>query len=95
MSVVILGGNECMTRRYTDICKKYSCTAKVYHKMCNGIKSIGSPDLMILFTDTMSHKMVRSAMKEIDENTKVARSRSSSATALKNILEEHICRSKQ
>ena len=25
MSVVILGGNECMERRYIDLCKSYSC----------------------------------------------------------------------
>ena len=33
MSVVIIGGNECMTRRYKDICEEYDCDAKVYAKM--------------------------------------------------------------
>ena len=27
MSVVILGGNECMERRYKDLCQSYKCSA--------------------------------------------------------------------
>ena len=27
MSVVILGGNECMEREYTNACRKYGCKA--------------------------------------------------------------------
>ena len=30
MSVVILGGNECMERRYKDLCQSYKCSAKVF-----------------------------------------------------------------
>lgn len=56
MSVVIIGGNECMTRRYKDICEEYDCDAKVYAKMSDGIRGIGSPDLIVLFTATMSHQ---------------------------------------
>ncbi len=89
MSVVIVGGNECMVRRYTDLCKEYRCKAKVYPKMSNGLKSVGNPDLMILFTNTVSHKMVRCALSEVGSTTKVARCHSSSMTALKQILEEH------
>ncbi len=44
MSVVIVGGNECMVRRYTDLCREYNCKAKVYPKMTNGMKEVGSPD---------------------------------------------------
>ncbi|MEE1329911.1 MAG: DUF2325 domain-containing protein, partial [Acutalibacteraceae bacterium] len=33
MSVVIVGGNECMERRYKELCLEYSCKAKVYTKM--------------------------------------------------------------
>ena len=28
MSVVILGGNECMVRKYKDLCKEYECQAR-------------------------------------------------------------------
>jgi hypothetical protein len=30
MSVVIVGGNERMIRQYEQLCKSYSCKAKVY-----------------------------------------------------------------
>lgn len=90
MSVVIVGGNECMTRQYMDICKTYGCKAKCYHKMKSGLKNLGAPDLLVLFTDTMSHKMLRTALNETKGgSTVVARSHSSSASALKGILKEH------
>ena len=64
MSVVIIGGNECMSRKYTDICQEHGCKAKVFPKETGPLeKKIGSPDLMILFTNTVSHKMIQGAMK--------------------------------
>lgn len=90
MSVVIVGGNECMIRQYKDLCSEYKCKAKVYPKMTSGLKNIGSPDLLVLFTNTVSHKMVRCALSEAKgQNVKIARSHSSSMAALKSILEEH------
>ena len=66
MSVVILGGNECMERQYKEICKEYNCKAKVFARPIGSLKNkLGSPDLMIFFTSTMSHKMVKSAMSEL------------------------------
>ena len=90
MSIVIIGGNECMVRQYTDLCREYGCRAKAFPKMCCGMKNkIGSPDLLVLFTGTMSHKMLRCALSETKgADTKVARSHSSSMSALKNILED-------
>ena len=91
MSVVIIGGNECMERQYKDLCEEYSCRAKVFTKMSGGLRNkIGSPDLLVLFTSTMSHKMVHCALSETrGGNTVIARSHSSSMAALKNILETH------
>lgn len=66
-----------MVRRYTDLCREYNCKAKVYPKMTNGLKEVGSPDLMILFTGTVSHKMVKCALSEIGVGTKIARSHTS------------------
>ena len=81
MSVVIVGGNDCMVRRYKDICKEYKCTAKVFTQMKDGLKGkIGTPDLLVLFIGNMSHKMMRCALLE----TK------GSASALRNILEKHV-----
>jgi len=90
MSVVIVGGNECMIRQYKNLCRDYKCKAKVYPKMSGGLKDIGSPDLLVLFTSTVSHKMIRCALNETKgQNVRIARSHSSSINALKNILEEH------
>ena len=65
MSVVIIGGNDCMHRRYIDACEEYGLKAKVFTQMKGELKKkIGSPDLMILFTNTVSHKMVTNAVIE-------------------------------
>lgn len=90
MSVVIVGGNECMTRQYKDLCEEYKLKAKVYPKMTGGLRNIGSPDLLILFTNTVSHKMIHKVLSDADKaKTKIARSHSSSMAALRGILDEH------
>lgn len=80
-----------MVCQYTDICKNYGCKAKVFPKEHGAIKKkIGCPDLMILFTNTVSHKMVVSASQEAKKNNiPVARIHTSSASALRSVLEEH------
>lgn len=66
MSVVIVGGNERMERRYKDLCEDFQCRAKVFTKPRGGLRDkVGSPDLMIFFTDTMSHKMLLGALSEL------------------------------
>ena len=90
MSVVIVGGNECMERQYKELCSEYKCKAKIYTKMSGGLKNIGEPDLMVLFSSTVSHKMVRNALSETKgQDVKVVRSHASSMSALKTILEEN------
>lgn len=91
MSVVIIGGNECMVRQYKDLCQEYQCEAKVYPKQKSSLKGIGRPDLLVLFTGTVSHKMVRNALSETKgQDVKVIRSHTSSMSALKTILEENV-----
>ena len=53
MSIVIVGGNECMVREYKSLCKEYNCKAKVYPKMSEGLRNIGNPDLLILCIDVI------------------------------------------
>ena len=90
MSVVIVGGNECMIRQYKELCASYDCKARIYPKLNGGMKDIGNPDLLVLFTGTVSHKMVRCALSgQKGRAMRVARSHSSSLAALKTILEEH------
>lgn len=58
--------------------------------MCAGLdKQIGRPDLLVLFTNTVSHKMIRCALDEVDGGqTQIVRCHTSSGTALCTILEE-------
>ena len=87
MNVVIVGGNERMVCQYSEICKNYGCTAKVFAKEHTLRKKLGCPDLLILFTSTVSHAMVNSVMKEAKRNNvPVARVRSSSGAALNQTL---------
>lgn len=90
MSVVIVGGNERMACQYADICKGYGCKAKVFTKENGSLKKkMGNPDLLILFTNTVSHKMAMSAFQEAKRNRiPVERIHSSSATALHAVLSE-------
>jgi hypothetical protein len=91
MSVVIIGGHERMEAQYREICKKYKFKAKIFTKMPVNLKDqIGNPDLMILFISTASHKMVNCAVNESEKNKiSITRSHSSSASALKGILEQY------
>lgn len=91
MSVVIVGGNECMVRQYKELCQAYQCSAKVFAKNKGSLHNkVGRPDLLVLFTSTMSHRMVRSALSETKGgHTIVARSHTSSMAALRGILEQH------
>ncbi len=92
MSIVILGGNECMVRRYKELCTEYGCQAKIFAKPVGGLREkIGKPDLMIFFTGTMSHKMLTIAMERAKGgDIKVARTHSSSMAALRSILDENV-----
>ena len=90
MSVVILGGNECMEREYSNVCRKYGCRAKVFCKPCADMRNrIGTPDLLIVFTHTISHKMLRCALNGLSRDTKIVRSHTSSMNSLMDILSEH------
>ena len=90
MSVVIVGGHDRMVRQYKDICAEYGCKAKVYTQMKSGLKgALGRPDMVVLFTGTMSHNMLRYTLNELQEGVKIVRSHVSSGEALRGILETH------
>lgn len=91
MSIVIIGGHDRMVSIYKEICKEHKCKAKVFTQMPSNLKNmIGSPDLLVLFTDTVSHKMVKNATQSVNKNNvKIVRSHSSSSCALKEILATH------
>ena len=65
MSVVIIGGHDRMVSQYKKICREFKCKAKVFTQMSTNMdKKIGCPDLLVLFTNTVSHKMVKCALTE-------------------------------
>ena len=76
MSVVIIGGHDRMVCQYKRICKEYNCKAKVFTQMSAKLgKQVGSPDLVVLFTNTVSHKMVKCALCESSGHTAAVRRR--------------------
>ena len=89
MSIVIIGGHDRMVRQYHDICKAYKCKAKVFTQMTGDLKKqVGKPDLFVLFTNTVSHKMIKTAVDEAKKcDTEIVRCHTSSANALNEILE--------
>lgn len=91
MSVVVVGGNDRMATLYMDICKSYKCKAKVFTQMPTDFESkLGIPDLMVVFTNTCSHKMVNSVnQKSRKHDIPVARIHNASVAALKSVLEQY------
>ena len=90
MSVVIVGGHDRMVSQYKKICKEHKCKAKVFTQMPAKLgNQIGSPDLVILFTNTVSHKMARCAVVEAERaNANIIRCHTSSQAALNEILDK-------
>ena len=88
MSIVIVGGHDRMVCQYKKICKNYKCKAKVFTQMSADMdKQMGCPDLFILFTNTVSHKMIKTAVDGARRaNAKVVRCHTSSGAALDEIL---------
>ncbi len=92
MSVVVVGGNDRMATRYKEICGSYKCKAKVFTQMPADFENkIGTPDLVVVFTNTCSHKMVISVDKKADKHDfAVAKIHNASVNALKNVLEQYV-----
>jgi hypothetical protein len=89
MNVVIVGGHDGMHCQYKDICKEFGCKAKVFtQKKCNLDCIIGKPDLIVLFTNPVSHDMAKIARKEAaNRGITLVQSHCGSRNALRNILE--------
>jgi hypothetical protein len=88
MNVVIIGGNDCMVCRYKAICKEHSCKAKIFTQPKGNLENlIGTPDLIVLFTNPVSHEMVKVAKREAArKDILLIQSHCGSANALRNIL---------
>lgn len=91
MNIVVVGGNDCMACKYRDICRDFKCRAKVFTQMPADFENkLGSPDLVVMFTNTCSHKMANTVIrKAAKQNFPVARIHGASASALKTVLLEY------
>lgn len=91
MSIVIVGGHDRMHCHYQEICKKFGCKCKVFTQCPSNFRGqISKPDLAILFTNTVSHKMVAATSEQAEKsNAVIARCHNSSSCALTGILQEH------
>ncbi len=93
MNIVIVGGNDCMHCQYKKICKEYGCKCKVFTQCpANFQNQIGSPELIVVFTKTVAHKMLKCACKQAEKTgTKIRYVHSSGAVALQEALAQHFC----
>ena len=90
MSILLLGGHERMEDIYKQQGKKRGHKLKVMSKMkADFTKRIGSPEAIIIFTNTISHKMVISAENIAKKNeVAIIKCHTSSQNALQNILDD-------
>lgn len=90
MSIVLVGGHDRMQREYEGICSKRGHNVKVFTQMpARFQKLIGTPDGIVLFTATVSHKMIHTAVKEARrKKIPVFRCHNSSGTSLEGLLQE-------
>lgn len=88
MSIILIGGHDRMQNHYKGICSGRGHQLKVYTQMPPRFdKVIGQPDGIVLFTATVSHSMIRTAMKEAKKkNIPILRSHNSSGASLEELL---------
>lgn len=88
MSIVIVGGHDRMHCKYKEICKKYGCKCKVFTQCPANFKNqIGSPDMVVVFTGTVAHKMVSVASQQAEKTgAYIKHCHSSSGSALNEAL---------
>ncbi|MBO4896739.1 MAG: DUF2325 domain-containing protein [Clostridia bacterium] len=92
MSIVIVGGHDRMHCRYKEICKNFGCKCKVFTQCpANFQGKIGNPDVIIVFTKTVAHKMLNVVSSKASQSgITVKYCNSSSAFALKECLTSHL-----
>ncbi len=79
--------------QYKKICKKYGCKCKVFTQCpANFQNQIGNPEMIVVFTKTVAHKMLNCARRQAERcGTKIEYVHSSSANALQEVLTQHFC----
>ncbi|MBU5426741.1 DUF2325 domain-containing protein [Tissierella pigra] len=90
MCIVLVGGHDRMHGEYKEVGNRYGCKMKVFTQMPSKLnKSIGDPDAIVLFTNTVSHKMALTAAKEAKrKNIPLLRCHNSSKNSLEETLSQ-------
>lgn len=90
MSILLIGGHERMEEIYKRKVKERGHKLKVMSKMKTDFtKRIGNPDAIIIFTNTVSHKMVVATEIMAKKNeVAIIKCHTSSQSALDNILDD-------
>ena len=90
MSIVVVGGHDRMHDEYKSVCHKLGYSVKIYTQMpARFEKVIGTPDVIVLFTATVSHRMMHIAVKEAKrKKIPIMRSHSSSVSSLVELLKK-------
>ncbi len=90
MSIVLVGGHERMEDEFKVIGYKHGHRIKVFTQMPPRFdKIIGAPDAIVLFTSTVSHKMVLTALKEAKKKKiPVVRCHTSSGNSFEETLKQ-------
>lgn len=90
MSVAILGGLDRLKRSYEQTGKAFGYDVRFFgQRVPNMSKRLNGVDAIVLFTGTISHPMVKEAMKFAKQTrVPVSRSHTSSISGLKRCLEE-------
>ncbi len=90
MSLLVIGGHERMERDYYKLAKSRGYKTKVYTTMSSKVKnSIGSPDAIVIFTSTVSHKMTKTVESQAKKRSiPIIRHKNSSKVAFNQCLEK-------
>ncbi len=90
MSIVLVGGHERMRDEYKTIGDRHGHKIKVFTQMHSKFdKCVGAPDAIVLFTSTVSHKIVITAVKEAKKKKiPVIRCHTSSGNSLEETLRQ-------
>lgn len=90
MSLLVIGGHERMEKDYYKLAKSKGYKPKIYTTMSSQVKnSIGSPDAIVIFTSTVSHKLSKIVEAQAKKKSiPIIRHKNSSKVAFCKCLEE-------
>lgn len=92
MSIAILGGLDRLKRNYEKTGKQLGFEVKFFSQRVPGMsKRLNGVHGIVLFTDTISHPMVKEAMNAAKRyNIPVGRTHTSSVSSLKKCLDSFV-----